>query len=1044
MAASDDLPRTARRPLGRGRVVIIVVAAAILVLITSAQELSMAFTDYLWYGSVGFEVVWKNLLFTKVALAVVFTALFFLVLYINLVIADRLAPKFRPLSPEDELLSRYQAIIERRAGWVRVVVALVVAIVMGVGNSSLWEEWLLFQNGGDFGVTDATFNEDVGFYVFRLPFITGVLGWLFAALVIVFIVTAVAHYLNGGIRLQVATDRVTPQVKRHLSLLLAALAAVKLAGYWFDRFSLTFSRDGVVDGATYTPVNAQLNAIYLLMFAAAVGFLCFVVNIWRRGWVLPIIAVGLWALVAVIAAGVYPAIVQRVIVQPAESEKEGPYIANNINATRQSYGLDQVETNRFDFSPDLEATRKGAQANPSTVQNIRLLDPNVVQPSYEQLQRIYDYYRFNDLDVDRYPVTGTDGKRKPTAVVVGTRDLAIDSKVVTNSWENNRIAYTHGYGVALAAANGTTVSGSPDFIVRDVPVNVNTAKIDTSLSVPGIYFGENMAGYAITGAVGRNEIAYQDSNNKTVEERYDGAGGVPLDSLLKRIAFWRRFGDGDILVSQFINSESRIIYQRDVRERVQAAAPFLTWDRDPYPILANGRVVYMIDGYTVSPNYPNAESWDSALAAGLGEQPNDGKSAALANRSFNYVRNSVKATVDAYDGKIKIYVWDPNDPIINAYKAAFPGLFTDKNQMPTDLLGHVRYPEDLFRVQTSMWGRYHLSDAKEFYQRSGAWSVAAEPSGRVQANNANQPQQQQPANQQPLAQQPRAATADARITPFYQEMRLPRDPNDSFVLFRSFVPVSAEAATGSTSQKLTSFIVAKSDPDEYGRLVVYEFPSPPPVDGPTVVDSKITADTNISREITLLNQNGSELQFGNMLIIPFGDAENKEGNKGTMIYVRPLYVKASGRPVPELKKVIVTAGESGDSKIVMRDTLRQALDDLLGPTNVPTLEGAQDQPASGSTATTTPDTTTGTGSTTSTTAPPSSTTSTTPTGDVNQLVADANRLLTEANDALAVKNLALYQQKVDEATSKIKQAASLSASAASSTTTTAPAAAPST
>lgn len=1052
MRAPEDMPRTPRRPLGRGRVFIIVAAAVVLLIVTSAQELSMAYTDYLWYDSVGFNVVWKNLLFTKIALAVVFTLIFFLILYLNLVIADRIAPKFRPLSPEDELLSRYQAMIERRAGWLRVVVALVFAIVMGAGNSALWEEWLLFQNGGDFGITDATFDKDVGFYTFQLPFITGVLSWLFAALVIVFLVTAVAHYLNGGIRLQVASDRVTPQVKRHLSLLLAAIAAVKLISYYFDRFDLTFSKDGVVNGATYTPVNAQLNAINLLMFAAAVGFVCFLLNIWRKGWVLPIIAVGLWALTAVIAGEAYPAIVQKFIVQPAESDKEAPYIEHNINATRQSYGLDKVETNRFEFSPDLEATRKGAEANPSTVRNIRLLDPNVVGSSYEQLQRIYDYYHFNDLDVDRYPITGSDGKVNPTAVVIGGRDLATNSSQVTNSWENNHIAYTHGYGVALAAANGTTKSGSPDFVVSDVPVNINAAKINTTLPLPGIYFGESMPGYAITGATGRAEVAYQDANNKTVEERYGGEGGVPLDSFIKRVAFWRRFGDSDILVSQFINDQSRIIYNRDVRERVSQAAPFLTWDRDPYPVLANNRVVYVIDGYTTTDAYPNAEAWDSARASNFGEQPDPNKpvSNPLAGKTFNYVRNSVKATVDAYDGKIKIYIWDPSDPIVNAYKGAFPGLFTDKSQMPTDVLAHVRFPEDLFRVQTSMWGRYHLTAPKEFYQRSGAWSVATEPGAKLQSNNSNS--QQQPANQQaqqPAGPQPRTAVSDTKITPYYQEMRLPKDPDDSFLLFRSFVPFSSgdTSTSNSTSQKLTSYMVAKSDPDNYGRLIVYEFPVSPPVDGPALVDSKINNEPNISQQITLLNQNGSELSFGNMLLIPFGDAENKDSNKGTLIYVRPLYVTASGRKVPELKKVIVTTGDSGDSRIVMKDTLREALLELLGPVNVQTLEGANDQPAQGPGTSPPPDNTTGgTGSTstTSTTAPPSSTSTTTPTGDVNQLIADANQRLTEADAALRQGDLATYQAKVNEAAAKVRQAAVLSATATSTTTTTAPPGAPST
>lgn len=1035
MRAPDDMPRSTRRPMGRGRVIIIVTVVILLVLLTSAQELSMAYTDFLWYESVNFTSVWKNVLFTKIALAVAFSVIFFVLLYVNLVIADRIAPKFRPLSPEDEILSRYQAMIERRAGWLRVVIAAFFGIILGANNSSAWQEWLLFSNGGDFGITDATFNQDIGFYVFKLPFISSTLNWFFFALVIVLLMTGVAHYLNGGIRLQVTTDRVSPQVKRHLSLLLAAMSLVKFTSYWFDRYALTFSRDGVVNGATYTPYHAELQAIQLLMFASAVGFFCFVVNIWRKGWVLPIVAVGLWALVALIAGEAYPAAVQEWVVQPAESDKEQPFIANNIAATRQSYGLDNVEARTFEFDNTLPATRAGAESNPSTVRNIRLLDPNVVQPAYQELQKLYAYYKFSDLDVDRYPITDNTGATNPTAVVIGGRDLATDSTVVTSSWENSHIAYTHGYGVALAAANGTTTSGSPDFLVSSVPVNIRRDKLATDLAVPGIYFGEKMPGYAITGAT-RDEVKYQEGN-RTIEERYNGDGGVQIDSLLKRAAFWRRFGDTDILVSQFITDQSRIIYLRDVRDRVQAAAPFMTWDRDPYPILANGRVIYMIDGYTTSAHYPNAQYWDNNGAGEVNE------STSIFNRGdFNYVRNSVKATVDSYDGKIKLYIWDEKDPIVNAYKSAFPGLFTDRDEMPQELQPHVRYPEDLFRLQTSMWGRYHLDKPLEFYQRSGAWSVAQEPDNRVQTNTNQQNAQTQGAQPAQQQQTPARQAGDTKIAPFYQEMRLPRESDDSFLLFRTFVPFSTGDASSTTSQKLSSFIVAKCDPADYGKLIVYELPNQTEVDGPSIVNSKINADQAISRDISLLGQLNSEVQFGNMLLIPFGDPANPDSAKGTTIYVRPLYVRATNRPIPELKKVIVAAGESGDSKIIMRDTLRQALDELLGTTNVTTLEGAPDPSGSGGTDQTTTTTVPPAGTGSTSTSSSSTTTApgappTTLTGDVRELIKAANDLLTQADADLRNRDLAGYQDKVNKAAGKIAEANKL-ASGAETTTTTAP------
>jgi uncharacterized membrane protein (UPF0182 family) len=1042
MRAPEDMPRSSRRIGGRGRIIFIIAVVVILVIAGSAQALSTFYTDYLWYDSVNFTSVWKNILLTKIGLGVGFTLLFAVALWVNLVIADRIAPKFRPLSPEDELLSRYQAIIDRRAGWVRVVVALFFGLLVGAGESAQWQQWILFVNGGDFGQVDNSFHKDVGFYVFQLPFIDSFLNWVFASLVVIVLIVAVAHYLNGGIRLQVATERVTPQVKRHLSLLLAAIALVKFISYYYAQFELVFSHDGVVDGATYTPITAELNAIYLLMFASAVALLCFLVNIWRRGWMLPILAVALWGFVAVVAGEAYPAIVQRFVVQPAESQKEQPYLANNIQATRQGFGLTegQVQTQGFNFNPDLNATKNGALANPSTVRNIRLLDPRVVQPSYQQLQGLFNFYKFTDLDVDRYPMKLDNNTTAPTAVVVAGRDLSNNpSDLPQPTWEGAHIAYTHGYGVALAAANATTTSGSPGFSVANVPVTIDTTKIDTNLDTPGLYFGERMPNYAVTGAT-RDEVAYLSPSGTTVEERYNGKGGVQLDSLLKRFAFSRRFGDNDILFSQFITDQSKILYLRDVSDRVKYAAPFLQWDTDPYPVIADGRIVYVIDGYTTSQFYPNSETFD---ADRNGEDATDPDS--VINDDFNYIRNSVKATVDAYDGTIKLYVWDPSDPVINAYKQAFPALFSDKSQMPASILDHVRYPEDIFRVQTSMWGRYHLTDPTAFYQRTGAWSVAQEPSSSVSAA-ANTPTPA-PVAQNPLNQaRPAATTAGDKIPPFYQEMKLPGDSAESFILFRSFVPfASGDSSAQNSSQKLTSFFVATSDPDNYGKLISYELPSPPSVDGPTLVDSRINADPTISQAISLLTQQGSKVQFGNMLLIPFGNDTGGGNTEDTLIWVRPLYVTATGRPVPELKKVIVGAGLNGDGNVVMDDTLAQALVDLFKtqPGQLKTLEGQPDLTPGGTpgtTTTTTAPSDTGTSTTATTTQGPT-TTAVAPGTDAASLVSAANDDLTAAQAALKIGDLGGYQSKINDATAKINAAnALLSSSATSTTSTSAPSA----
>ena len=477
----------------------------------------------------------------------------------------------------------------------------------GVGVSAQWNEWILFRNGGDFGTKDATFGKDIGFYVFKLPFITAVIDWAFASLVIILLITVVAHYLNGGIRLQSPFQRVTPQVKAHLSVLLALLALIKAVDYWFGRYELTFSTRGVVDGATYTDVHAQLPATNLLLLISLLSCALFIVNIWRRGWVLPVVAVGLWGLVAIVAGALYPTFIQRVRVEPQESTRESEYIGNNINATRNALGLDNVEVQPFDYSSDRAQTVQAIDDNEPTIRNIRLLDPKVVLPTYQNLQAIRGYYRFNELDVDRYkiqgPVAGAmpPGPAPETEVVLGNRDLN-QNDLPQQSWEGRHVNYTHGYATALSPANGTNLTGQPDFLLKDVPVNVDS-RLDASIpeiTQPQLYFGENLTSYSIVGTK-REEVDYLDSAGQTIPYRYQGTGGVQISSWVRQAAFFLRFNfEWNLLFSDYITPESRILYIRDVRERFETAAPFLKFDADPYPVVVNGKIVYMIDGYTTS------------------------------------------------------------------------------------------------------------------------------------------------------------------------------------------------------------------------------------------------------------------------------------------------------------------------------------------------------------------------------------------------------------------------------------------------------------
>ena len=1008
MRAQADMPRRRRRTSGRGRVIIVVAAVVLFVLFTSLRGLAGFYTDYLWFDNLGLKQVWGGILGAKVALAVIFTAVFFVLCFINLTVADRTAPAFRPPGPEDEMLSRYHDLIDRRAWLVRAGVSLLFGLIAGVGVSAEWNQWILFVHSKPFGIKDATFNTDVSYFVFRLPFYQSVAQWLFASLIIILLITVVADYLNGGIRLQTQMQRVTPQVKAHISVLLALLSLVMAARYWLDRFALTTSTRGFVNGATYTDVKAQLPALNLLMFIALLSCGLFIYNIWRRGWVLPIMAVGLWGLVSIVASTAYPAFVQKFQVLPTESSKEAPYISNNILATRQALNMTDVKSQQY-IPDSSEATASQAITdNPRTVQNIRLLDPLNVKDTYQKQQSNLGYTTFNDLDVDRYNITSPDNKVEPTAVVLSTRDLSV-ANVPQKSWEGQHISYTHGYGLALSAANAVTPAGAPDYLIRDVPTAPHDEPKDADVARPQVYFSEKQTGYAIVGS-SKDEVDFLDENGNTSTYRYDGDGGVAMNSWLRKAAFAARFGDWNPLISNFVTDQSKILYVRDIKERVQKVAPFLQYDHDPYPVLADGKIQYVIDAYTTSSHYPNAQVADTE-----GLAPDSGL-----DTKFNYVRNSVKVVVDAYQGTVKMYVIDPNDPIVQAYESAFPSLFTDISQMPDTIRVHLRYPEDLFKVQTTMWGTYHIDGATEFYQTTNGWNVAKDPGSTV--NGATQTVTTNAAGQT-------VRKTDRKVDPYYLIKKLPGETKESFVLFRSFVPISDD----DTKQKLTAFMVANSDPDNYGQLQVYEVPSSLQVAGPAIVNSAIQSNPAVSSQVSLLNQNGSSVSFGNLLLIP---VEN------SLLYVRPLYVSSDGNTrQPLVQRVIVAYEDNGVLQISIRETLRLALQELFPNVDKSVFDGVGGSSSSvlsskldlsngnsnsGSTTTTT---TTGSGST-STSTPPSTGE---PSGTVAGLIDQAAGILTKAQADLSascqagVCDLTAYQKAVQEAGDLLAKAKALEA-----------------
>jgi uncharacterized membrane protein (UPF0182 family) len=980
-----DLPR--RRPSRpRGRVGLVVLAAIVFVLLISIRGIAGFWTDYLWFGELHQTGVWRGVLGTKILLAVVFSAVFFVVLFADLLIADRIAPKFRPAGPEEEFVERYREVVGQRAGLVRVVVALVLTVIAGPAAQGQWNNWIMFRNGSgvNFGTKDPLFHKDISFYVFKLPFYKFLVDWAFATLIIVIVVTLVAHYLNGGIRLQSPMQRVTPQVKAHLSVLFAALALLKAVGYYLQRYELNFSSRGTVHGATYTDVKAQLPALKLLMAISLFAAILLIVNINRRGWVLPVISVGLWALLAVAVGAAYPAFIQNVRVKPNEADKERAYIARNITATRAAYNLEPrggsgraIAVNQF--ANDNNLTAQALADNAPTIRNIRLWDKDNLKVSYQQLQGFRSYYEFNDVDVDRYQLGSP---VQTTQVWLSLRELLPSG--VPNTWVNRHLVFTHGYGAVMSPANAVTTAGNPDLVIHDLPPKSEQGAPPIDQQAAAIYYGEGLPGFSVV-HTDQAELDYP-TGTKDVTTTYAGKGGVKISSIFRRAAFFLRFGDYNLMVSGSIKPSSRILYVRDVKDRVRKLAPFLKYDGDPYPVVLNGRVQWVQDAYTATSKYPYSQP--ASTARTLGD---------LSSSGFNYVRNSVKVVVDAYDGTMKFYAWDPTDPILRVYQKAFPKLFTDVKDMPAELRPHLRYPEDLFKVQTNMFARYHMTDPTTFYKQSDLWDIAQDPgSGQVTATSTTLPA---------IGSAVNVPGPNDRLDPYYLLMRLPNEQQESFLILQPFVPHSSN----NSRKNMTAFMVAKSDPTDFGRLEAFVMPENQQVIGPAQVDGLINQDPNFSPQISLLNQSGSKVIQGNLLVIPVNQS---------LLYVRPYFVEAANTPVPQLKKVaVVYAG-----RVAVANTLKDALNALFGG-GAQTLEQAPG-------GTTPPPTQAPGGGTVS--------------PQVSALLDQAIAEFTAADQALKAGDLAGYQSHTKKGEDLVRQARAAQSSSSSpspTTTTTKPASA---
>jgi uncharacterized protein len=847
----------------------------VVVLFLSARSLSSFFVDFVWHDALARTDVFWGVLWAKVLLGAGFSLLFAVLAFITMTVADRLAPAVIPAGPEEQIVGRYRSIVGRYRVLFRVTVGVFLGLLAGLPAAAQWQEWLLFRNERTFGVDDPLFDADVGFYVFRLPFLQFLVGWLFASFVLLAIITAAVHYLNGGIRLQVQGERVTPQAKVHLSVIFALLAVLNAARYWLQRFDLTRSTRGVVQGATYTDVNAQLPVLNLLVLVSLAVAVLFVLNVRQRGWRLPVLAVGIWFIVAVVAGTIYPAVIQRFVVQPSVSTRELPYIGDHIAATTAAMKLDDVEQKPLPVQPLTAA--EVADSSP-VLADARLLEPVEMRDRFALDKGLFAFYAIRDLDVDRYEI---DGRRRQ--VMVGARELNL-AGIPNQTWVSRHLLYTHGCGLVASPASRVTADGRPAYVELDVERQE-------------LYFGERLGSYAVVGTDQREQPCPGEESRD-----YEGTSGVPIKGLLRRVALAVNFGEYNLFGSNLITPESQILFVRDVRDRAAKLAPFLHLDADPYPVAVGGRVVWVIDAFTTTDRYPYSQRANTAqLSSGSG-----------LNHNFNYVRNSVKIVIDAYTGEPTFYVIDDTDPIIAAWRSAFPDLFTDGDEAPAALRAHFRYPEDLFRVQTNMYGRYRFTDPAEFFNRDAAWSVAQAPSRRPDATvRTGSSAGVGAATIESLD----VADADVdRFEPYYTLFHEPGAPgNPVFSLLRPFVPFSAD----DSRKELRAFMTVSSDPDTYGQLIVYSVEGQLPA-GPATVAAETDSDPIIAPRVTLLAQQGSRVVFGDLQIVPVGDG---------IVYVRPLYVRPDDSAAQQVFLRHVVA--SYNNRSVLGDTLSEALGQLF-------------------------------------------------------------------------------------------------------------------
>ncbi|MBF6086795.1 UPF0182 family protein [Nocardia cyriacigeorgica] len=896
MRPPSGLPSLSRRSR-----VLLVAAVVLAALLLVGPRLVDTYTNWLWFGEVGFRDVYITVLWTRIAIFAVVGLLVGLVVWAALMLAYRSRPVFVPTAGPNDPIARYRTTVMSRLRLFGIGIPVLLGVLSGLVAQSNWVTVQLFLHGGSFGETDPEFNLDVGFYAFDLPFYRMILNWLFVAIVIAFFANLVTHYIFGGLRLSGREGTLTNAARIQLAVIAGTFVLLKAIAYWFDRYELLMSsrKEPTFNGASFTDINSVLPAKLILMSIAIICAIAFFAGIVLRDLRVPAMAAALLVLSSVLVGAVWPLMVEQFSVRPNAAEKESEYIERNIAATRKAYGITDDKIDYVAYSGESSKNPSSVPVDHATIANARLLDPNILSPTFTQLRQLKNFYGFPEsLDIDRYTING-----EVQDFIVGARELSPSSLTGNQTdWINKHTVYTHGNGFVAAPANrvnrpqsddpnaagGSSDSGYPIFMVSDL----STKKEDQRIKVdqPRIYYGELISqsnpDYAIVGATeGQTPREYDTDNARFT---YDGSGGVPIGNWFNRLAFAAKYAERNILFSSAIGDESKILYNRDPRDRVQKVAPWLTTDGNTYPSVVDGRIVWIVDAYTTLDNYPYAQI--SSLEGAVEDSIDRKTGRLLPRKEVSYIRNSVKATVDAYDGTVTLYEVDSSDPVLKAWRGVFPDAVKPASEISPELREHFRYPEDLFKVQREMLTKYHVDDPREFFTNNAFWSVPADPT--VEGVTASQP-------------------------PYYVLLGDPETGKPVFNL--------TSAMVGYNRQFLSAYISVRSDPEGYGKFRILQLPTDTQTQGPQQTQNTMTTAPQVSQEKTLLS-NSNKIRYGNLLTLPVAD--------GGILYVEPFYNERNTGPntatFPQLLRVLVSyRDQAGSVKVGYASTLAEALNQVL-------------------------------------------------------------------------------------------------------------------